>query len=64
MHKPNTRVTILVDLALFDDYINDSGKYFDNDKGEEKGYFSPAHPDAYDVVKIEKLLRLTEHLVK
>lgn len=56
-------VAILMDLALSEDYKNDSGKYFDNDKGEEKGYFSPAHPDAYDPAKIENLLSITNRLV-
>jgi len=56
-------VNILYDLALSETYKNDSGKYFDNDKGEEKGYFSPAHQDAYVESKIEKLLRITESLI-
>ncbi|WP_232829259.1 SDR family NAD(P)-dependent oxidoreductase [Aureibaculum luteum] len=54
---------ILVDLALSEDYKNDSGNYFDNDKGEVKGHFSPAHPDAYDEGKIEKLLSITNGLL-
>lgn len=56
-------VNILVDLALSDDYINDSGKYFDNDKGEDKGYFSPAHADVYNQNKIEALLTTTKTLI-
>ncbi|WP_432410034.1 SDR family NAD(P)-dependent oxidoreductase [Rasiella sp. SM2506] len=56
-------VNILYDLALSEAYKNDSGKYFDNDKGEEKGYFSPAHQDAYDEAKISKLISWTTALV-
>ncbi|WP_281846432.1 SDR family NAD(P)-dependent oxidoreductase [Olleya namhaensis] len=56
-------VDVLLDLALSNDYKNDSGKYFDNDKGDPKGYFSPAHPDAYDEAKIETLLEITKRLV-
>lgn len=51
---------ILYDLAISEAYQNDSGKYFDNDKGEEKGCFSLAHPDAYDQEKAEVLCVLTE----
>ncbi|WP_055444817.1 SDR family NAD(P)-dependent oxidoreductase [Lacinutrix himadriensis] len=57
-------VDILVDLALSDDYKNDSGKYFDNDKGDPKGYFAPAHPDAYADSKIERLLSITKRLLQ
>ncbi|MBQ0786190.1 MAG: SDR family NAD(P)-dependent oxidoreductase [Oceanihabitans sp.] len=55
---------ILIDLALSEDYKNDSGKYFDNDKGDPKGYFAPAHPDAYGDSKIERLLSITNQLLK
>tara|TARA_R110000868_G_scaffold4211_1_gene26394 strand:- start:43042 stop:43857 length:816 start_codon:yes stop_codon:yes gene_type:complete len=56
-------VAVLVDLALSNNYINDSGKYFDNDKGEDKGYFSPAHADAYDAVKVDTLARITNSVL-
>ncbi|GAL77752.1 hypothetical protein JCM19274_5465 [Algibacter lectus] len=56
---------ILLDLALSDEYKNDSGKYFDNDKGgDPKGYFSPAHPGAYDEAKINALLVLTNNIIE
>lgn len=55
--------TILVDLTLSENYKNDSGKYFDNDKGEEKGHFAPAHNDAYDNQKIIELIKLTESIL-
>ncbi|WP_282148149.1 SDR family NAD(P)-dependent oxidoreductase [Algibacter lectus] len=55
---------ILLDLALSDDYKNDSGKYFDNDKGDPKGYFFPAHPDAYDEAKTKALLVLTNNIIE
>lgn len=54
---------ILVDLATSDEYNNESGKYFDNDKGTEKGYFAPAQQDAYDQQKINQLIEETNHLV-
>ena len=57
-------VDILIDLALSEAYKNDSGKYFDNDKGDPIGYFAPAHPDAYDENKTEKLLSITNQLLK
>ncbi|MEM5564721.1 SDR family NAD(P)-dependent oxidoreductase [Psychroserpens sp. AS72] len=56
-------VDVLVDLALSEDYKNDSGKYFDNDKGDPKGYFSQAHPDAYDDLKIKNLVSMTNDLL-
>ena len=56
-------VDVLVDLALSEDYKNDSGKYFDNDKGDPKGYFSPAHADAYSNEKIKNLVALTDSLI-
>lgn len=56
-------MNILVDLALSEEYKTETGKYFDNDKGEEKGYFAPAHPDAYDEHKIETLIALTEETI-
>lgn len=56
-------VDIVCDLALSENYSNHSGKYFDNDKGAEKGYFSPAHFDAYDSKKIKDLIELTNAMV-
>lgn len=56
-------VDILVDLALSEDYVGDSGKYFDNDKGDPKGYFSQAHPDAYNEEKIKNLLDITSMVI-
>jgi len=56
-------VNILYDLALSEEYKNDSGKYFDNDKGDPKGHFSSAHIDAYDEEKIKELLLLTESVL-
>lgn len=55
-------VDILYDLATSEAYKNDSGKYFDNDKGDPKGHFSPAHPDAYNEDLITALLTKTEVL--
>lgn len=56
-------VNILYDLALSDEYENVTGQYFDNDKGEIKGAFAPAHPDASDHHKIAKLITLTDRLL-
>ncbi len=57
-------VNVLVDLSSADHYKNDSGKYFDNDKGEIKGEFSKAHPDAYDENKILNLINVTASILK
>ncbi len=54
---------ILVDLSLSDEYLGKSGQYFDNAKGEEKGFFAPAHPDSLDTSKIKDLLEVTERIV-
>lgn len=51
-------VEILYNLATSEAYKNDSGKYFDNDKG----VFAPAHPDAYNLDKIDELLLVTNNL--
>ncbi|GAB7255649.1 SDR family NAD(P)-dependent oxidoreductase [Polaribacter sp. OB-PA-B3] len=56
-------VSILYDLATSDAYKDATGKYFDNDKGETIGRFSPAHPDAYDEVKISELLEITNRII-
>lgn len=53
-------VDILVDLALSETYNNDTGKYFDNDKG----HFAPAHADAYSDEKIKNVLALTNRLIE
>lgn len=50
---------LLVDLAISEMYKNDSGKYFNNDKGEDRGVFAPAHADVYDEVKIRQLIGVT-----
>ncbi|SEK46171.1 NAD(P)-dependent dehydrogenase, short-chain alcohol dehydrogenase family [Aquimarina amphilecti] len=52
-------VNILYDLAMSKDHENDSGKYFDNDKGT----FAKAHPDAYDEGLINRLLTTTDSLL-
>ncbi len=50
---------ILFDLAVSEDHKNDSGKYFDNDRGS----FGSAHPDAYDQKKIDELIELTVNIL-
>lgn len=52
-------VDILYDLAMSEANKNESGKYFDNDKG----VFSNAHPDAYDDSKVEELLSITQSII-
>ena len=52
-------VDILYDLAISGVYKNESGKYFDNDKGG----FGNAHPDAYDDSKVEQLLSITQSII-
>lgn len=52
-------VNILYNLAISDSYKNDSGKYFDNDKG----VFSKAHTNAYNDELISALLANTDKLI-
>jgi len=52
-------VDVLYDLAISEANKNESGKYFDNDKGA----FSNAHPDAYDDSKVEELLNITQSII-
>lgn len=54
---------ILYHLATSGAYIDATGTYFDNDKGESIGHFSTAHPDAYDETKIDNLLEITLEIV-
>ncbi len=54
---------ILYDLAVSKEYIDITGEYFDNDKGNPKGNFAKAHPDAYDTELISKLIRKTEDII-
>lgn len=55
---------ILYDLAISDMYNDQTGKYFDNDKGDPKGTFGPAHQDAYDEDKIVALIHKTEETIR
>ena len=57
-------VNILYDLVTAEVYKNDSGKYFDNDKGNTIGHFASAHPDAYKKDMINDLIRITEKLLE
>ncbi|MEP6277837.1 MAG: SDR family NAD(P)-dependent oxidoreductase, partial [Nonlabens ulvanivorans] len=50
---------ILFNLALSEEFKNDSGKYFDNDKGS----FAMAHPDTTNQEKINILLNLTKEII-
>ncbi|WP_418513204.1 SDR family NAD(P)-dependent oxidoreductase [Corallibacter sp.] len=52
-------VDILYDLAVSERHKNQTGTYFDNDRGS----YSNAHPDAYDNDKIKLLLTLTESII-
>lgn len=54
---------ILYDLAVSIEYNGVTGQYFDNDKGEIKGVFAPAHPDAYNTNKIEALINATKSIL-
>lgn len=54
---------ILHELAVSAEYANDTGKYFDNDKGKDKGHFADAHSDAYDANKISALVESTDKLL-
>jgi hypothetical protein len=48
---------------LEDEYLQLSGKYFDNDLGDPVGKFGPAHNDAYDDSIIEPVLKETESII-
>ncbi|MFD2823526.1 SDR family NAD(P)-dependent oxidoreductase [Lacinutrix iliipiscaria] len=50
---------ILYDLALLERHKNQSGRYFDNDKG----VYANAHQDAYDHKKITTLLTATQEIL-
>ena len=53
---------ILYDLAISNEYNGVTGKYFDNDKGSDKGSFGHAHPDAHDETAIEQLINVTKKI--
>lgn len=50
---------IIHELAVSEKYNNVTGKYFDNDQGS----FNDAHPDAYDELKIENLMNITNKIL-
>lgn len=54
---------ILYDLAISEEYKDSTGKYFDNDKGTEKGTFGEAHPNAYNEAVMAQLIRETEGIL-
>lgn len=54
---------ILYDLAISNEYAGVTGKYFDNDKGDPKGAFAEAHPEAYDELAIQQLIDTTNSLL-
>lgn len=54
---------ILYDLATSDEYAGITGQYFDNDKGDPKGVFAKAHPDAYNQKLISELIKKTETII-
>lgn len=51
---------ILYALAISEKYKSVSGKYFNNDSGN----FAQAHPDAYDNLKIGKLMKVTNEILE
>lgn len=51
---------ILHALAVSNEYLNITGKYFDNDRGN----FGEAHPDAYNKEKVHALIETTDRLLK
>lgn len=54
---------ILYELAVSNEYADASSKYFNNDKGDPKGAFDSAHPDAYNAALIEALITKTHELL-
>lgn len=55
--------SLLVDLSTSSEFEGISGKYFDNDLGDPRGRFGPAHSDAYNQQKIDQLISQTELIV-
>jgi len=54
---------IIASLAVDEEFNGVTEKYFDNDLGDPRGNFGPAHADAYDQVKIDELLAQTEQII-
>ena len=54
---------IIYDLAVSNEYEGVTGQYFDNDKGNPKGDFGPAHTNAYNVTAIDNLMQATKNLL-
>ncbi|MBB3107148.1 NAD(P)-dependent dehydrogenase (short-subunit alcohol dehydrogenase family) [Psychrobacter luti] len=60
---------ILTELAISDEFANDSGKYFDNDikdgaHGDARGEFGQPHADALDKEAITELERQTQTVLQ
>ena len=60
---------ILTELAISDEFANDTGKYFDNDikdgvHGDKKGAFGQPHADALDKESIAELERQTQQVLQ
>jgi len=55
--------SLLVDLATSSEFEGVTGKYFDNDLGDPRGKFGPAHSDAYNQQKIDQLTTQTEQII-
>jgi len=60
---------ILTELAISDEFANDTGKYFDNDikdgvHGDKKGAFGQPHADALDKEAIAELERQTQQVLQ
>lgn len=53
-------VDILYDLALLEEHKTKTGKYFDNDKGK----YANAHTDVYKGAAIEKLIKITQTIMR
>jgi len=51
---------IIYELSLSPEYVNSSGKYFDNDIGR----FGPAHEDAYNTDLIDSIIQKTNLTLK
>lgn len=60
---PEKGGNIITALAVDEEYQGETGKYFDNDKGQVRGVFGPAHADAYNDAKIKELLEKTREIL-
>lgn len=55
---------ILYELAVSPAHADKSGLYFNNDLGDPKGDYGPAHGEAYNATSIKELIALTQKMLE